>query len=93
MYAEDWVYAPAVAKDGGKPKATKDKIPLHEGRGEPLQRPHAVYAAQWAMTGGGALIRRAAIRSALLHLLPAEAKAARRASRPPSPMSPATSAC
>ena len=36
MYAEDWIYAPAIAKTAEMLRATKDKITLFaEGRGEP----------------------------------------------------------
>jgi len=43
MYAEDWVYAPAVAK-------TVEILESHSGS-------HAAHAAHWSMTGGGSLIR------------------------------------
>ena len=35
MYAEDWVYAPALAKTVEILKATKDKILFMKARGEP----------------------------------------------------------
>ena len=35
MYAEDWVYAPAVTKTAEILKATKDKILFMKGRGKP----------------------------------------------------------
>jgi predicted dehydrogenase len=56
MYAEDWIYAPAVAKTVEILKATKDKILFMKAE-ESHSGPHAAHAAQWAMTGGGALIR------------------------------------
>jgi predicted dehydrogenase len=56
MYAEDWVYAPAVAKTAEILRATKDKILFMKGE-ESHSGSHAAHAAQWAMTGGGSLIR------------------------------------
>jgi predicted dehydrogenase len=56
MYAEDWVYAPAVTKTAEILKATKDKILFMKGE-ESHSGSHAAHAAQWAMTGGGSLIR------------------------------------
>jgi predicted dehydrogenase len=56
MYAEDWVYAPAVAKTVEILKATKDKILFMKAE-ESHSGSHAPHAAQWAMTGGGSLIR------------------------------------
>ena len=56
MYAEDWVYAPAVAKTVEIVKATKDKILFMKAE-ESHSGSHAPHAAQWAMTGGGSLIR------------------------------------
>jgi predicted dehydrogenase len=56
MYAEDWVYAPAVAKTVEILKATKDKILFMKAE-ESHSGSHALHAAQWAMTGGGSLIR------------------------------------
>ena len=56
MYAEDWIYAPAVAKTVEILKATKDKILFMKGE-ESHSGSHAAHAAQWAMTGGGSLIR------------------------------------
>jgi predicted dehydrogenase len=56
MYAEDWVYAPAVAKTVEILKATKDKILFMKAE-ESHSGSHAAHAAQWAMTGGGSLIR------------------------------------
>src|SRR5580658_3286797 len=56
MYAEDWVYAPAVSKTAEILRATKDKILFMKGE-ESHSGSHAAHAAQWAMTGGGSLIR------------------------------------
>src|SRR5262245_16653956 len=56
MYAEDWVYAPAIAKVVEVLKATQDKILFMKGE-ESHSGSHAAHAAQWAMTGGGSLIR------------------------------------
>ena len=56
MYAEDWVYAPAIAKTVEILKATKDKILFMKAE-ESHSGSHAAHAAQWSMTGGGSLIR------------------------------------
>jgi predicted dehydrogenase len=56
MYAEDWVYAPAIAKTVEILQATKDKILFMKGD-ESHSGSHAAHAAQWAMTGGGSLVR------------------------------------
>src|SRR5215475_2097133 len=56
MYAEDWVYAPAVTKTAEILRATKDKILFMKGE-ESHSGSHAAHAAQWSMTGGGSLIR------------------------------------
>jgi predicted dehydrogenase len=56
MYAEDWVYAPAVAKTAEILRATKDKILFMKGD-ESHSGSHAAHAAEWALTGGGSLIR------------------------------------
>src|ERR1700674_1968511 len=56
MYAEDWIYAPAVAKTVEVLKATKDKILFMKAE-ESHSGSHAAHAAQWSMTGGGSLIR------------------------------------
>src|SRR5215472_432325 len=53
MYAEDWVYAPAVTKIVEVLSATRDKILFIRRR----RATHAAHAAQWSMTGGGSLIR------------------------------------
>jgi len=75
MYAEDWVYAPAVAKVVEVLKATQDKILFMKGE-ESHSGSHAAHAAQWAMTGGGSLIRMGCHPlSAVLYLKQVEAKA------------------
>ena len=56
LYAEDWIYAPAVAKTVEILAATRDKI-LFMKADEGHSGSHAAHAAQWAMTGGGSLIR------------------------------------
>jgi predicted dehydrogenase len=75
MYAEDWIYAPAVTKTVEILKATKDKILFMKGE-ESHSGSHAAHAAQWAMTGGGSLIRMGCHPlSALLYLKQVEAHA------------------
>jgi predicted dehydrogenase len=75
MYAEDWVYAPAVTKTVEILRATKDKILFMKGE-ESHSGSHAAHAAQWAMTGGGSLIRMGCHPlSAVLYLKQVEAKA------------------
>ena len=75
MYAEDWVYAPAVAKIVEILNATKDKILFMKGE-ESHSGSHAAHAAQWAKTGGGSLIRMGCHPlSAMLYLKQVEAKA------------------
>ncbi len=75
MYAEDWIYAPAVSKTVEFLKATKDKILFMKGE-ESHSGSHAAHAAQWAMSGGGSLIRMGCHPlSALLYLKQIEAKA------------------
>jgi predicted dehydrogenase len=75
LYAEDWIYAPAVAKTAEILKATKDKI-LFMKADESHSGSHAAHAAQWAMTGGGSLIRMGCHPlSTLLYLKQVEAKA------------------
>jgi predicted dehydrogenase len=56
MYAEDWIYAPAVTKTVEILRATKDKILFMKAE-ESHSGSHAAHAAQWSMTGGGSLIR------------------------------------
>jgi hypothetical protein len=61
MYAEDWIYAPAVTK---RPKFSRrpDKILFMKAE-ESHSGSHAAHAAQWSMTGGGSLIRMGCHRS------------------------------
>jgi predicted dehydrogenase len=74
MYAEDWIYAPAVTKTAEILRATKDKILFMKGE-ESHSGSHAAHAAQWAMTGGGSLIRMGCHPlSAVLYLKQVEAK-------------------
>lgn len=75
MYAEDWIYAPAVTKTAEIIRATKDKILFMKGE-ESHSGSHAAHAAQWAMTGGGSLIRMGCHPlSAVLYLKQVEAQA------------------
>ncbi|WGD54612.1 Gfo/Idh/MocA family oxidoreductase [Bradyrhizobium sp. CB1650] len=75
MYAEDWIYAPAVTKTAEIIKATRDKILFMKGE-ESHSGSHAAHAAQWAMTGGGSLIRMGCHPlSAVLYLKQVEATA------------------
>ena len=75
MYAENWVYAPAVAKSAEIIRKTKDKILFMKAE-ESHSGSHADHAARWDMTGGGALIRQGCHPlSAVLYLKQVEAKA------------------
>ncbi len=75
MYAENWVYAPAVAKSAEILRKTKDKILFMKAE-ESHSGSHAEHAARWDMTGGGALIRQGCHPlSAVLYLKQVEAKA------------------
>jgi len=75
MYAEDWVYAPAVTKMAEILKATKDKILFMKGE-ESHSGSHAAHAAEWSLTGGGSLIRMGCHPlSAILYLKQLEAAA------------------
>jgi predicted dehydrogenase len=75
MYAEDWIYAPAVAKTVEILKATKDKILFMKAE-ESHSGSHAAHAAHWSMTGGGSLIRMGCHPlSTVLYLKQVEAKA------------------
>jgi predicted dehydrogenase len=75
MYAEDWVYAPAIQKTVAIIEATKDKILFMKAE-ESHSGSHAAHAAQWAMTGGGSLIRMGCHPlSAILNLKRVEARA------------------
>lgn len=75
MYAEDWIYAPAVSKTAEVLRATGDKILFMKGE-ESHSGSHAPHAARWAITGGGSLIRMGCHPlSAVLYLKQVEAKA------------------
>jgi predicted dehydrogenase len=75
MHAEDWVYAPALAKTVEILNATGDKILFMKAE-ESHSGSHAAHAAQWAMTGGGSLIRMGCHPlAAVLHLKRVEARA------------------
>src|ERR1700744_3737690 len=75
MYAEDWVYAPAVTKTAEILRATRDKVLFMKGE-ESHSGSHAAHAAEWAMTGGGSLIRMGCHPlSAVLYLKQVEARA------------------
>ena len=75
MYAEDWIYAPAVAKTVEILNATRHKILFMKAE-ESHSGSHAAHAAQWSMTGGGSLIRMGCHPlSAVLYLKQVEATA------------------
>ena len=75
MYAENLVYAPAIAKCAEILRKTKDKILFMKGE-ESHSGSHAGHAARWDMSGGGALIRLGCHPlSAVLYLKQVEAKA------------------
>lgn len=75
MYAENWVYAPAIAKSAEILRKTKDKILFMKAE-ESHSGSHAEHAARWDMTGGGALIRQGCHPlSAVLYLKQVEAAA------------------
>jgi predicted dehydrogenase len=75
LYAEDWVYAPSVVKTAEILRATQDKVLFLKAE-ESHSGSHAAHAANWALSGGGALIRQGCHPlSAVLHLKGVEAKA------------------
>jgi len=75
MYAEDWVYAPAVSKASEILQSTGDKILFLKAE-ESHSGSHAWHAAEWEQTGGGSMIRQGCHPiSAALHLKMTEAKA------------------
>ena len=75
MYAENWVYAPSVTKCTEIIQARKSKLLLLKGE-ESHSGSHAVHAALWSKTGGGALIRQGCHPlSAILYLKQVEAQA------------------
>ena len=56
MYAENWIYAPAVTKSAEILRASKDKIMLMKAD-ESHSGAHTRLADEWKNSGGGALIR------------------------------------
>jgi predicted dehydrogenase len=56
MYAENWVYAPSIAKAGRLAAASKGAI-LEMRGGECHSGSHSPYSKVWRHTGGGALLR------------------------------------
>ena len=75
LYAEDWVYAPAVRKTAEMIRATGDKILFMKAE-ESHSGSHAGHAARWDLTGGGALLRQGCHPvSTVLHLKQVEAAA------------------
>ncbi len=75
LYAEDWVYAPAITKTAEILRATGQKILFMKGE-ESHSGSHAAHAAHWSMSGGGALIRQGCHPlAAVLHLKQVEAAA------------------
>ena len=75
LYAEDWVYAPAIRKTAEMIRATRDKILFMKAE-ESHSGSHAGHAARWDMTGGGALLRQGCHPlAAVLHLKQVEAAA------------------
>ena len=75
LYAEDWVYAPAVRKTAEMIRATRDKILFMKAE-ESHSGSHAEHAARWDLTGGGALLRQGCHPlSTVLHLKQVEAAA------------------
>jgi predicted dehydrogenase len=58
-YAENWVYAPPIAKAKKLLEASKGKI-LEIRCGEGHSGSHSEFAAEWKYTGGGSLLRQAA---------------------------------
>jgi len=75
MYAENWVYIPAIDKTAEMLRSTKDKVLFMKAEAS-HGGSHAAHAARWDMTGGGALIRQGCHPlSAVLYLKQVEAKA------------------
>lgn len=56
MYAENWVYAPSIAKAGRLAAASGGAI-LEMRGGECHSGSHSSYSKEWRTTGGGALLR------------------------------------
>jgi predicted dehydrogenase len=74
-YAENWVYAPSVMKTAEFLGASGDKILFMKAE-ESHSGSHAEHAANWSMSGGGALIRQGCHPlAAVLHLKRVEARA------------------
>lgn len=74
LYAEDWVYAPAVAKAAEILEKTRDRILFLKAE-ESHSGSHAPHAREWEMTGGGAMIRQGCHPiSAVIHLKMTEAR-------------------
>lgn len=75
LYAENWVYAPAIAKTAEIVRKTGDKILFMKAEAS-HSGSHADHAARWNQTGGGALIRQGCHPlSAVLYLKQVEAQA------------------
>ena len=74
LYAEDWIYAPAIAKTAEILKATKDKILFMKAE-ESHSGSHAAHAAEWSMTGGALIRQGCHSLSAVLYLKQVEARA------------------
>ena len=75
LYAEDWVYMPAIVKTAEILRATQDKVLFLKAE-ESHSGSHAAHAANWSLSGGGALIRQGCHPiSAVLHLKAVEAAA------------------
>ncbi len=75
LYAEDWVYAPAVAKTAEILRAGGDRVLFLKAE-ESHSGSHAAHAANWSASGGGALIRQGCHPlSAVLYLKGVEAAA------------------
>lgn len=56
MYAENWIYAPAIIKAGEIVRAKKSRI-LHMEGEESLKGSSSPVAGEWSKTGGGSFVR------------------------------------
>ncbi len=56
MYAENWVYAPPIAK-AARLAAASGGVILEMRGGECHSGSHSPYSKEWRYTGGGALLR------------------------------------
>lgn len=75
MYAENWIYAPAIIKAGEIISARKSKILYMKGE-ESLKGSSSPVAGEWSKTGGGSFIRNGVHpMGAILWLKEQEAKA------------------